>query len=488
MDEQQMPFSSTASERSSPPLPLPCQTGTRALKILESLKTNSSKGITEYLPRNSTGLRPGGNTEPAFCKLFLDTPIALRRTFAFRFLPFLSSLVFVGAPNLSRFGWAIVGFWVLLAPPTCRAAAPEEHPFCAQGFVRQDALKPNGDVVSTDTFTFEFCRIDAQSWQLTWRAYLTNWQMSTTEHISFDGTNIFSVVYADKRFDQYMHAVPNTPFESNSHPARICRGPFPTDHSSTVGLIWLAFIGKDYLVDGINTNVPNLLVSSAREEVIGWACDCVAELDSNVISSSRLLRSAVFALSKRKLSSDFSSAFPELKEPDSDEERLRMDGQIDSLLKAEGGAAKSASFSLTDALVYKGRAVPTKFSGILHSSPWDPRGFYERIHWRAEVTNVFDGPKESRLPVLLGGIYVQDWRFKFRNNGAYLNYRSYSITDQNWTVSMNDNRLATWGKSEPRFNAVYAGAKFRSSRNVFVVLMVVVLFLPLILLKRLRPK
>ena len=92
-----------------------------------------------------------------------------------------------------------------------------------------------GEIAATNSFAFDVRMGKGGQWNITWRYYYPQWSFGATEHIGYNGKDVFSVVYADKRLDANLKPVPNRPFESNRHPARVCRGPFPVDHSSCIG-------------------------------------------------------------------------------------------------------------------------------------------------------------------------------------------------------------------------------------------------------------
>jgi len=96
-----------------------------------------------------------------------------------------------------------------------------------------------------------------------------------------------------------MKPVNNLPLNDYEHPGRVCRGPFPVDQGSCIGLLWVAFIGGDYLVEHSKVSLPNFFVDSARVDPEAWAADFQYKLVQG--SKNPLIASGMFCLNKKNI-------------------------------------------------------------------------------------------------------------------------------------------------------------------------------------------
>ncbi len=221
--------------------------------------------------------------------------------------------------------------------------------YTAGGTVEQRVLMQGGRVHSTNTFAFRFSEGDAGTWQLVWTAFLAQWKCASTERIAYNGTDIFSAVYSDERFDRNMRLVPNRPYQM---PARVCRGPYPVDHSSTVGLVWLAFVAGPLLARSPSLQIPDLLASSARDEPLAWACRLDYRLQPGTGPPAELA-SGRFVIVKARLSEDL-LAYPQVDEPPDAESLLALRNQIRLARAASGKSLVRSIYHLDETMRFPG--------------------------------------------------------------------------------------------------------------------------------------
>ena len=311
--------------------------------------------------------------------------------------------------------------------------------YSAEGLLELQVLNNSGKIVLTDEFPFKVS-IDANGrWQMTRQTYVPKWSLTTTEFITYNGTDIYSVLYGDKHLDRDMKPVNNLPLEEHKHPARVCRGPFPVDHGSCAGLVWMAFLGGEYIARHPTNQIPNLLNAMPRTDPEAWDIDFQYKLLSKPGNS--LIESGSFILDKTRLSPDLMN-YPEIDEPAVVEEVEKFLQTIKRLKTAKSGEMTRSTYSLQQSEVVGNIRIPTQFSAMLYSPVGDNLGHYPVVKWDGRVTNIVTNLTPSQLlPPIKGGIYVQDQRFKQRTKGSFLNNIFYELDKTGWVLSTNDVRF-----------------------------------------------
>jgi len=325
--------------------------------------------------------------------------------------------------------------------------------YTARGVVIMERLSQEHVFKVAKRFPFEISADQRGRWQIHWEMSFPQWGSTSREYISCDGTNVFSVVYADKVLDENYHPVPNT---AKSFPARICRGPFPTDHSNVAGLVWLVFLGGNYVTAHPESKIPNLLEPSARTNPLAWVC----ELDYTFLSTSLtpLLKAGTFRVNPKRLSQDLMD-FPEVEEPSSPEELQAIQSQMKSLSHIDNPEnLVRASFRIEEVIHAHSLTIPKRFTGLYYSPNFIPNATHRAVNrWRGQVTNWIQHPGPTRLlPPLDGETFtVQDRRFMFRRKDVQSRGRRYELRDKSWPITTNDSRLrASEGPGpQPRMSA-----------------------------------
>jgi hypothetical protein len=346
--------------------------------------------------------------------------------------------------------------------------------FAAHGFVEQHVFDPHGRAVSTNTFIFDFYQGEGSTWRITVASFIPQWQLTSTEHIAYNGTDVFSIVHSDKRVDVNMKPIPNTPLETGFSPARICRGPYPVDHSSVVGLLWLAFVAGPYLSEKSNARVPNLLVTDARTDPLAWTCDFDYSLDR--AGDPPLLQSGTFRINKTLISLDL-VPYQDLDEPQDGIRVQKVQRQLEAALSLKTNALAAAAFNLEEIGESFGRRFPKKFTGIRHCCPDSIAGVYAMVRWHGETTNTLMSQPMAILPLLVGRVSIDDRRFMFRGRDRYFGVRSYDLGTNHWPISTNDPLLA-WGKDEALFAPRVSASRRTAAYYFFVAAFVLTLVAP----------
>jgi hypothetical protein len=315
-------------------------------------------------------------------------------------------------------------------------------------------------------------------WQLVWQMYFPQWSLTSTEYISYNGTDVFSVVYADKHLDKELKPVNNLPLEEHEHPARVCRGPFPTDYSSIIGLLWIAFVGGEYITQAPMSQPPDLLVSRARLDPAAWSTDCQYKLLPE--SPNPLIASAMFVLNRAKVFQDL-MAYPEIDEPTDPEKANGMLHVLQHLRATKDEDLLRSAFSLSESKILGNVRIPTRFFATNYSPPDSVGGRFPAIEWAATVTNIITrNATIDLLPDLKGRINVEDRRFKLRTKTRFVNDIWYMLNTNGWVLSTNDQRFQ--GANSVPLLSRQSIIVQRSGRVISLVLISALTLLPVIVL------
>jgi hypothetical protein len=307
--------------------------------------------------------------------------------------------------------------------------------YIAEGVISQALFDMDGRAIRTNEAQFTISFDKDGRWQITLQSYLTKWAITSTEHISYNGTDVFSVIYSDKRIDRQKKPVSNLPLEANRHPARICPGPFPIDNGQRVGLLWLAFLGGEYVVAPHAMKMPpNLLAPLPRRDPGAWVADFQYKLLNESLSP--LIASGSFVLDKIKVSSDLID-YPEIDEPTDVDQMESVNQSIKRLKAANNDDLIRSSYSLLESRPYTNDiSIPMHFTATSFSPIGTSSGHIPSVRWDGLVTNIIiDTPSMQILPPIIGKIDVEDRRFLQRTATHFLNGVFYPLDSNGWLVS-----------------------------------------------------
>ena len=200
----------------------------------------------------------------------------------------------------------------------------------------------------------------------------------------------------------------NLPLEDHEHPAQVYHGPFPIDYSSRVGLLWIAFVGGEFVKQNM-VQPSDLLAADARTDPEAWSTDFRYKLLAE--SPNPLIVSGTFYLDKTKIASGV-TGYPEIDEPTDSEAMLQ---RIKRLKAAKNDELVRSTYSLQETALIGDVRIPKKFSAMHSYDPGSVQGSSSRIQWCGQVTNIIAQPALTQLlPPIIGRIKVEDCRFRSR--------------------------------------------------------------------------
>lgn len=384
----------------------------------------------------------------------------------------------------------------LLICSTSAVIAAQTESFVAQYDAKGELVYRQRDTNNVVRFEqkwyFDLAESTAGQWRLKIDTTYPDPKMRirSSEIIAFDGTNIYDL---NRSPDKVVAAqgtepivLPNT---NGDAAAQIGPGPFPIDSSSAVGLIWLVFLGGNYLnVARHNARIPDLTVTAARRDPLAWICDFQYELVAG--GQHELIKSGAFRLNTNYLSKSFSD-IPELDVPQGEQASGRYGATIAAVQKLSGDMLARSSFQVDHFEATHGLSIPQQFHCLLAAPPeavLELGNNYPPMTLDGTVTNITFDVTMGLIPDITGRTTVADRRFRVRSEDHFRRYVSYELDTNGWIMDTND---ATLIKAVAR----RAPQPIRFSRRplwhkVTSVCLVVVLLLPVVYLftARKRPK
>ena len=303
----------------------------------------------------------------------------------------------------------------------------------------QYTVRTNDVPILEQEFKFSFLEGVGGQWRLDLSTTTPDQnRINSTEILSFDLTNIYSITYSDARLETHLGSQPRVITGNSSYPARVCAGPFPIDHGPTAGLIWLAFVGGRY-VDPTKKSqaLPNLLVlPDARHDPMAWACS----LDHVELSGGTrpLLLSGQFRLDTNYLHGD-SLQFGALDEPETEQDLQRFNSQIALYRSTSRARLVRASYRVERTSHLGSIDIPEKFSADVASPLVIPDAYsgMTTISIDGVVTDIVEHPSIELLPPLKGQVTVQDRRVRVKNARSWRREVYYPLTNLNWVTDTN---------------------------------------------------
>jgi hypothetical protein len=312
--------------------------------------------------------------------------------------------------------------------------------YSVEGMLTYQATQKTVPSGYSQAWSFKLASDKLGRWQLQVHVKQPNPQfpVESTQHLTYDGTNIYGVVYSPQVVVTRPGSPPKLiPATDKTGAAQITSGPYPVDYGGAVGIIWLAFLGGQY-VDSSKERVsfPNLSVGNARGDPMAWACDFQYRFVGD--HASKLISSGSFWVSLDRLKSK-SYQYPELDEPESD---YSYDKFADSLrtyraLKADNRLR--STYVLDQTNMVGGVLVPSRFHIDLLPVDESDAAF----HVQGEATNVPPVLVADIMPPLIGLISVQDQRFRYKNAHSWRGNVHYFLEADGWIIDTNDARVKT---------------------------------------------
>lgn len=329
--------------------------------------------------------------------------------------------------------------FILATQEVLAAAGPVFNPvYAARGALDQRILV-RGRVIS-QRWSFELMEDSMGRWKLSYVTALSPEDQMTGEIIAYDGSSIYSVITGGWKL-VISDGRPTIRPSGDTCAAKVTAGPYPVDYSSAVGTIWLAFIaGRLLPADRQVVPFPNLTVSDARLSPLAWSCDLSYALTVGDVRP--LLERGRYRLNPRYVRAS-ALAYPDLDDPDnaSDFHAQRKEFENLKRIAGSGSSITVAEYVLGEKEPFHGFLIPTRFQCQIWPLKDLDRTLAPAIQMAGTVTNVFAPDPCSLLPPLASRADVLDRRFRVKTESGWREGLFYTITNRQWIVSTNDDRL-----------------------------------------------
>jgi hypothetical protein len=356
----------------------------------------------------------------------------------------------LAAPGMKSQGRHHKGFFVygvflavclqqLLATGSAATSIDEFRPlYCAQGIFQYNT--ETKAFTNQQIWLFEVLEDEAGRWRLKVDTVFSHpkVRLESSEIIAYDSKDIYSIVMSPQRI---VPAGKTWSIAQNSslNAGRVLAGPYPIDHSSAVGILWLAFFGGRYVDhDRSRTRFPNLTVPDARTDPTAWCCDFEYNLDGS--PSRPLIRKGDYFINKRYLGQSHKD-HAELDEPDNDRSLQLQQRQFERAHVATPSELRRASFELLETRTVNSVRVPAVFRCEIARPIGLSPTIEVRLAAKVEVTNVFVAPPSPLLPPVTGHVTVQDRRFRQKDLNGWLRDVLYDLGPDGWIIDTKDPRI-----------------------------------------------
>jgi hypothetical protein len=295
-----------------------------------------------------------------------------------------------------------------------------------------------------------------------------------------------SVLYSPNRLDTRNGQIKVVP-GNDQYPALICSSLFPIDHGWSAKLIWLAFVGGEY-VDAAKKQIkfPDLMFGNPREDPMAWICDFEYDLVPGANGQS-LIHSGTFRVNPKYIS-DNPLAYPEVDEFQDKMTAAKWRYEIQEYKKLGGHSLTQSAYQLDEMTNLNGMMIPTKF----HYNLFNAFNEQFRIYYDGAVTNITFPETANLMPVLKGEINVQDRRVRFKNAKSWRPDVFYELDQSGWIADTNDPRIKAALARVPSLPALFFQKEF-FGRNpnlkrelILCGIIVFFIFITLIFIKRKR--
>jgi len=377
------------------------------------------------------------------------------------------------------------GFWLLGIP--IAFAQPISPIYSVEGVLtyKQINANPSSPAHYTQSWLFTLMADKIGRWKCVIQTKSPDLRLpvESRQEFAYDGTNIYAVVYSPQVVLTSPGSSPKIiPSTNEAGAAEISSGPYPTDYGGAMGIIWLAYLGGQYL-DPSNTTVsfPNLTVANARTDPMAWSCDFQYSL---VRSDPRFIRSGTFHL-KPDLLYENSIKYPELDEPVSDAEYDEFIDVVKGYRTFNGDSLLRTVYTLDQTNVLDGIPIPTRFHADLPPIATN----YPSFRVEGVVTNLLPIQRLELMPALKGLTRVVDHRFRVKKESSWRRNVFYLLDTNGWITDTNDSRIQTVLTKTPLLLRVTQSktiARYGVVRFIFGIMVAVPLAIILVRLWRQR--
>ncbi len=332
----------------------------------------------------------------------------------------------------------MLGFF-LGAPQRAQAEAFQPL-YEATGEIAEMVYRGPGNAEATNRYPFSIAVDAGGRWSMSIVSEVAKWDAHMREEIAYDGTNLFSVLYGDKRLNRTLQPEPNLPLEKNEHPGRTFHGPYPIENGTPACLVWLAFLGGTLNINSKAGVVPDLIAGDPRRDPAAWVVHPSLSFQTN--GDSTLLRTASFELNAPEHIPANLDSFPEFNEPSEAEEVAAALKSLNQFRNTPSNERLRSEFSLTELQAQARFSLPREFTARRLGPLGTGFGDVAVVRWVGKVHQVNASPAARELlPQILGKIHVEDSRLRHRTQTTYLNSTFYTLGPDGWIRSEHDARF-----------------------------------------------
>ena len=301
--------------------------------------------------------------------------------------------------------------------------------------------------------------------------------LTANEYISYDGTNIYSILYSPDRVITDPNGAPaKLGPGNNQHAARVSAGPYPLDYTAVGGILWLSFLGGRYLDTNSNQlPLPDLTEAFPRRNPTCWSCDFQYKLMPSAYRP--LVSFGTFALNKEYLAPRLvDGRYRQMDEAATEIEFEQLADLLKRLPTLDTNLLVRSLYQVDETNVFNGVVIPTKS----HCNVFPLDGSKASNHIEIAVTNLVAVMASEMLPDLEGIVTVEDQRLRISEEHSWRRAVLYNLNKTGWIIDTNDPRIIAATSSQPPRIRIFAAKRPRYYRWS-VVFFVSLLLLPPIL-------
>jgi hypothetical protein len=299
---------------------------------------------------------------------------------------------------------------------------------------------------------FEFAFDIRHRWQLEIRRVVHDGSvvMTNREMSSFDGTNLFSVIYQPVQLTRQPDgSTVSIGSNSTSQDGQKFGSVMPASLLPGVGpesdFLWFALLAGEVLVGDEARRFPTI-VGNQGEEPGGHVYDLTFQRKA----ATRWLEEAVWQFNKHYVNREPWLVRHEVLAPENPQQAAACDALVSEL--NSGARQFSTVFRVEEFSASDGIEFPKRFR--LDHTPGNVRVAHGTAHFFREATVASYQPTRlgpSERPPLAGSVWVEDRRFRVREADRVRNWIRYPIEDQQWILDTNDSRLQAIASKKPPY-------------------------------------
>lgn len=331
--------------------------------------------------------------------------------------------------------------------------------------------------VSSNTFShevslpFSFSTDGNTRWKMEFHEYNKKMDTRSTNYFFCDGTNIFKISHYDKSFDREGNVILDTAI-NRIKVGVVSSGQIPHSYRDEAGLIWLVFMGGNYL---LNNGAPQQQGTYRMVDVLSypssyptaWCCDfryLFKDSPNPLISNGYFVLNTNYislddtnylGISEEVVKSDFAKIiFEELK-------NIKTNNLCYSIFKS----TEYVSVGDVDIPI---RFSSERFDGV----PLEEKNKLPFIVKEGLVTNVIAAHRVVPMFPKFGIVSVQDNRFRYRTKDMYRGSIYYMCTNE-LEIAMDSPKLREAGSQRLLERTFRKETKGKYYATVIVLLLVI---------------